>query len=406
LQIDPKNILIKDYTYVLPAEKIAQYPLLERDSSKLLIYNNSNISEDSFRNLSGHIPAGSLLVFNNTSVINARLKFKNDRDKEIEIFTLEPAEQTELSIALALKKETEWLCLVGNLKAWKSGTLISEAQQDGLKFVLKAELKSRQEDAFIVKLSWEPGGITFGEILGIFGKIPLPPYMKRDSTEEDSYTYQTVYSEASGSVAAPTAGLHFTQNVLNNIKEKGIESAFVTLHVGAGTFKPVKSPSLYDHTMHTESFYVSKDTIKQLQSSIGKNDIIAVGTTSMRTVESLYWFGVQLLQRRHTGNEISVSQWEPYNNSHEDAGAAISAVLQYMKQNGMKDLYGRTNIIIVPGYEFKMFSGLITNFHQPGSTLLLLVAAFIGEEWKSVYDYALKNDFRFLSYGDSSILFK
>jgi len=406
LKINPAEILIKDYTYELPAEKIAQFPLKERDSSKLLIYNKGKISQDTFRNIAEIIPQNSLLIFNDTKVINARLKFQNPAGKEIEIFTLEPAENAELVTALGEKGSEIWICLVGNLKAWKSGTLTTSRIFNGTECRLEAELLSKQADAFIVKLSWQPGELTFAEILEIFGQIPLPPYMKRDATPDDKTTYQTVYSEAEGSVAAPTAGLHFTQDVLESLKKNNIKTGFVTLHVGAGTFKPVKTENISEHDMHSESIYVELSLVEEIAANIGTNRIIAVGTTSMRTIESLYWFGVQLLQGRHPGGELNVSQWEPYENKPEDPVKAFEAIIAYIKQNKLKYLYGKTNIIIVPGYDFKVFSGIITNFHQPQSTLLLLIAAFIGSDWKGLYEYALNNGFRFLSYGDSSIFLK
>ncbi|NOS84571.1 MAG: S-adenosylmethionine:tRNA ribosyltransferase-isomerase [Ignavibacteria bacterium] len=400
------EILIKDYTYELPAEKIAQFPLKERDSSKLLIYNKGNISQDTFHNIPNVIPKNSLLIFNDTKVINARLKFQNPAGKEIEVFTLEPAENTELVSALSEKGSAIWICLVGNLKAWKSGTLTTSKIFNGTECRLEAELLYKQTDAFLVKLSWQPGHFSFAEILEIFGQIPLPPYMKRDSTPDDKTTYQTVYSEAEGSVAAPTAGLHFTQGVLDSFKKNNIKTGFVTLHVGAGTFKPVKTENISEHDMHSESIYVDLSLVEEITANIGTNRIIAVGTTSMRTIESLYWFGVQLLQGRFKGGELNISQWEPYENEPEEPAKAFEAIIVYMKQNNLKYLYGKTNIIIVPGYDFKVFSGIITNFHQPQSTLLLLIAAFIGSDWKGLYEYALNNDFRFLSYGDSSILLK
>ncbi len=406
LKVNPADIQIKNYTYELPTERIAQFPLKDRDSSKLLIYNNGNISEDIFSNIADIIPQNSLLIFNDTKVINARLKFINTLGKEIEIFTFEPELNTELVTALNTKDSANWLCFVGNLKAWKSGHLESVVTKNDVEYHLKAELLSKETDAFVIKLNWQPHNMTFAEILEIFGNIPLPPYMKRDSNDDDKSRYQTVYAETEGSVASPTAGLHFTEKVLNSLKNKNIKAGFVTLHVGAGTFKPVRSENISDHQMHSESIYVELNLLEDILANLGKNKIISVGTTSMRTIESVYWFGVQLLQSRHSGREINISQWEPYQNSPEDTITAIEAVINYMRKNNLKHLYGRTNIIIVPGYDLKIFSGLITNFHQPGSTLLLLIAAFIGADWKQVYNYALNNDFRFLSYGDSSLLLK
>ena len=406
MKINPAEILIKDYTYELSSEKIAQFPLKERDSSKLLIYNNGTISQDIFRNIAEIIPENSLLIFNDTKVINARLKFMNPAGKEIEIFTLEPAENTELVTALSTKGSVSWACLVGNLKAWKSGKLSSVKIHNGTECRLEAELLSRQADTFIIRLYWQPLERTFAEVLEIFGQIPLPPYMKRDAVPGDMTTYQTVYSETEGSVAAPTAGLHFTNEVLASLKSYNIKTGFVTLHVGAGTFKPVKTRNISEHDMHSESIYIKLSLLEEITANIGTNRIIAVGTTSMRTIESLFWFGVQLLQGRHHIGELNITQWEPYENEPEDPAKAFQAIISYMKQNDLKYLYGKTNIIIVPGYDFKIFSGIITNFHQPQSTLLLLIAAFIGSDWKVLYEYALNNDFRFLSYGDSSILLK
>jgi S-adenosylmethionine:tRNA ribosyltransferase-isomerase len=406
LKVNPAEILIKDYIYELPAEKIAQFPLKERDSSKLLVYNKGEISQNTFRNIVDIIPQNSLLIINDTKVINARLKFQSAAGKEIEIFTLKPADNTELVTALNTKSSVEWICLVGNLKAWKSGKLSTVANFNGTECRLEAELLSKQADAFAIKLSWQPGELTFAEILEIFGQIPLPPYMKREVASEDKATYQTVYSVTEGSVAAPTAGLHFTHGVMESLKNKNIKTGFVTLHVGAGTFKPVKTENISEHDMHSESIHIQLSLVEEIAANIATNNIIAVGTTSMRTIESLYWFGVKLIQGRHHGSELNISQWEPYENEPEDPLKSFEAIIAHMKQNNLKYLYGKTNIIIVPGYDFKIFSGIITNFHQPQSTLLLLIAAFIGSEWKVLYEYALNNDFRFLSYGDSSILLK
>lgn len=400
------EIKISDYTYELPSEKIAQFPLIERDSSRILIYNNGEITEDIFRNIPGLFPKNSFLIFNKTRVINARLKFKNSAGKEIEIFTLEPAIETELITALHTKKSVKWLCLVGNLKAWKNEKLEIKINQEGTKFTLEAGLLENRGDSYIIELSWQPAELTFAEILEKFGNVPLPPYMKRNPEASDRETYQTVYAESEGSVAAPTAGLHFTPRVFKELAEKNIKTEFITLHVGAGTFKPVKSETVNEHSMHAEIFYVDKTLIERILMYINSNKIIAVGTTSMRCIESLYWFGVQLLQGRIRGNEVYIGQWEPYENQAEDVKRSLNAVMEYIKEKNLDYIYGKTAIIIVPGYEFKIFNGLITNFHQPQSTLLLLIAAFIGNNWKRVYEYALKNDFRFLSYGDSSIMIK
>lgn len=400
------EINISDYTYELPVDKIAQFPLKERDSSGILIYNKGEISRDIFRNIPELLPKDSLLIFNKTKVINARLKFKNSKGKEIEIFTLEPAEETELVTALQCKGNVKWLCLIGNLKAWKNETLEIKSIHNGIPLTLRAELLDNRCDSYFVGLSWQPAELTFAEILELFGNVPLPPYMKRNPEASDRDTYQTVYAENEGSVAAPTAGLHFTPAVFDKLADKNIKAEFITLHVGAGTFKPVKSGTINEHSMHAESFYIDRTVIERILESMNNNKIIAVGTTSMRTIESLYWFGVQLIQGRNRGNEVYIGQWEPYENNTEDVNRALNAVLGYLKEKNLDYLFGKTGIIIVPGYEFKIFNGLITNFHQPQSTLLLLIAAFIGDSWKRVYDYALNNDFRFLSYGDSSVLFR
>lgn len=400
------EIKISDYTYELPSDKIAQFPLKERDSSRILIYNKGEISRDIFRNISELIPKDSLLIFNKTRVINARLKFKNSKGKEIEIFTLEPAEETELVTALQFKGNVKWLCLIGNLKAWKKEKLVNEIALNGVNFSLSAELLEKKGDSFVIDLAWQPEELTFAEILELFGNVPLPPYMKRNPEASDRETYQTVYAENEGSVAAPTAGLHFTPAVFDGLAVKNIKTEFITLHVGAGTFKPVKTGTINEHSMHAESFYFDRTVVERILESLNNNKIIAVGTTSMRTVESLYWFGVQLIHGRNRGNEVYIGQWEPYETRAEDVNRALNAVLDYLKEKNLDYLYGKTGIIIVPGYEFKIFNGLITNFHQPQSTLLLLIAAFIGNDWKRVYEYALKNDFRFLSYGDSSVLIK
>lgn len=408
--IDPKNIAISSYTYELPAERIAVYPLPDRDSSKLLICKNGNISEDIFRNMSARIPQGSLLIFNDSKVVNARLVFKSKLGKIIEIFCLQSAGKSqEEQTAFSKTGSVLWECMIGNLKAWKftEESLEFRFNVYDLEYKLSAKLIERLEDTFIVSFSWQPGDITFAEVLESAGVVPLPPYIKRDTVKSDRVNYQTVYAHYEGSVAAPTAGLHFTENVLNSLKKRNIDFGFVTLHVGAGTFKPVKSNTISEHSMHAEYFSAGKKVIEIILNALEKkNNIISVGTTSMRTVESLYWYGVQLIQNR-AGKEISITQWEPYDFPCEITAAnAFKAVLHFLDDMNLDHIYGKTSIIIVPGYEFRVFDGLISNFHQPGSTLLLLVAAFIGNDWKVVYDYALNNGFRFLSYGDSSILFK
>jgi S-adenosylmethionine:tRNA ribosyltransferase-isomerase len=399
----PKDILISDYTYELPTERIAQHPLDIRDESRLLVYSKGIISETIFSGISNVLPKDSLLIFNDTRVIKARLLFPTASGKIVEIFCLEPAiAGTDLHTALFVTGNTKWECFIGNLKSLKSGKL--SFQFDG--GVLDAEISERISESFNVDFKWQPAEFTFAEILEIAGKVPLPPYMKRPPKADDSIRYQTIYANENGSVAAPTAGLHFTERVLKGLVQKGIKSANVTLHVGAGTFKPVKSETIAGHEMHSEIFSVSREVIKLILEQDLKN-IIAVGTTSLRTIESVYWYGVQLLKGRSPADDIFVHQWEPYDDpSFIPAEVSLNAVLSEMSRKNADSINGRTGIIIVPGYEFRVFKGLITNFHQPQSTLLLLIAAFIGSEWKKVYDYALNNDFRFLSYGDSSLLFR
>jgi S-adenosylmethionine:tRNA ribosyltransferase-isomerase len=401
---DPKNISIDEFTYVLPTDRMALFPLTKRDESKLLVYQNGIISQNIFKNVAGYIPESSLLIFNDTKVVNARLVFRNKETKNIEIFCLDPSEK-DLESAFQKNCSVEWLCMVGNAKAWKDGILELNFTREGIPSSLKAEHVKRNSDIFTIRFSWNPEDLSFSEVLDAAGIIPLPPYIKRDAVEDDKITYQTIYAETNGSVAAPTAGLHFTKEVFQSLKNKNIDMQYVTLHVGSGTFKPVKSPKMSGHLMHSERFYVEKKVIENLLAKINGN-VIAVGTTSLRTIESLYWFGVQLIENR-AGNDVNISQWEPYEKKTGiTAARSIEAVLDHLARNKTEYISGNTSIIIVPGYEFKIIKGLITNFHQPGSTLLLLIAAFLGKKWKKVYDYALNNRFRFLSYGDSSILFR
>lgn len=402
MNVNPEEIFIKDYTYELPQERIAQHPLQNRDESKLLIYRDGKISESVFKFLTEHLPENSLLVFNDTKVINARILFETSNNKQVEIFCLEPANTEDIQLAFQKKKNVEWLCLVGNLKAWKEPSLIIRLE-NGIQ--LRAERLEKKGDSYIIRFSWQPGELTFAEVLSRAGLVPLPPYMKRKPEDEDKTRYQTVYANQNGSVAAPTAGLHFTQKVFDDLQEENIKTEFVTLHVGAGTFKPVKTEAIAGHQMHSEVFYVRNETIEKLIQNSGK--IIAVGTTSLRTIESLYWIGVKLLNRTSEDGYLFISQWEPYKTELAfSVSEALGAILHYMKDKGSDMLEVRTEIMIVPGYEFKLVNGIITNFHQPQSTLLLLIAAFIGDNWKAVYNYALKNGFRFLSYGDSSLLLK
>ena len=399
----PKYLSIKDFTYYLPEEKIAFHPLAERDSSKLLIYKNGSISESTYKNIADFIPENSLLIFNNTKVVEARLLFQKPSGGVIEIFCLEPHEQyADTTVAMLQKRKVLWKCLIGGASKWKHGQVLEKKINE---VILQCRFVEKRTDDFIVELSWN-NDLSFAEVLHQTGAIPLPPYIKRKVESEDSERYQTVYAKYDGSVAAPTAGLHFTPAVFENLKEKNIQPEFVTLHVGAGTFKPVKAEIMENHEMHAEFIEVIKETIVHLINNLDKI-IIAVGTTSLRTIESLYWLGVLSLESRVHSSEFGVTQWTPYENKREDINSkdSLISLLNWMERNNLDKLITKTQIIIAPGYKPKIVKGLITNFHQPQSTLLLLVAALIGEDWKKVYNYALQNNFRFLSYGDGSLLY-
>lgn len=412
---NPKNISIHNYTYSLPEERIAKYPLAERDASKLLIYNDNAITEDTYKKIAHNIPENSLLIFNNTKVVEARLLFQKPSGGIIEIFCLEPHEQyADVTTAMLQKGKVLWQCLVGGVSKWKAGQALEKKIKQGDKeIILTANYINKRNDSFIIELSWSPTELSFAEILHHAGAIPLPPYIKRAVEETDAERYQTVYAHFDGSVAAPTAGLHFTESIFNSLKEKSIQTDFVTLHVGAGTFKPVKSETIQDHTMHAEWMDVSKTTIENIFNNLS-NNIIAVGTTSLRTIESLYWLGVKQsgVGSGKSGVDseslLNLLQWEAYELKEKNisAKASLQSLLKWMNENKLERLVAKTQILIAPGYEFKIVKGLITNFHQPQSTLLLLVAALIGDDWRKVYDYALQNDFRFLSYGDGSLLWK
>ena len=400
---------ISDYNYNLPDERIAKFPVAERDHSKLLVYNKGNISEDHFYNICNYLPKGSLMVFNNTRVIRARMYFRKETGALIEIFLLEPYAPTDYEQMFQTRGKCQWLCLIGNKKKWKEGKLSQSLDST----VLTAEFLGTHSTSQIIEFAWNSDQ-SFAEIIDLAGELPIPPYLNRETEQSDLTTYQTVYSKIKGSVAAPTAGLHFTPTVLSNIDELGIERDEVTLHVGAGTFKPVKTEDVADHEMHAEHFAVKLSTIQNL---IRHNaQAIAVGTTSVRTLESLYYIGAQLYKSAQTlcAKEketddlcLSVAQWEPYQEGANDIKPldALKAIETYMLQHSLTTLQATTQIIITPaGYDYKIVKALVTNFHQPQSTLLLLVSALIGDDWHKVYDYALANDFRFLSYGDSSLL--
>ena len=397
-----KDIKIKAYDYTLPDEKIAKFPLLKRDESKLLIYKNKEIEESQFKCLSNYLPEKSLLIFNNTKVIQARLIFRKETGAQIEIFCLEPKEPADYAQVFIQNQSCTWLCMIGNLKKWKSGKLGCTVQ--GARCTV--ERLESYGDTHLVRFEWDNPNLSFAEILETCGELPIPPYLNRKTEASDNQTYQTVYSKIQGSVAAPTAGLHFTKDVFDSLSKKNIDFEELTLHVGAGTFKPVKTETIEHHVMHTECITVKKSTIEKVLNNL--ENIFAVGTTSVRTLESLYYIGVILSRNPHIPvQDIEITQWMPYDeeNNRLPVNEALNFILQYFKQNNLDSLTTHTQIIIVPGYRFKIVDGIITNFHQPQSTLLLLISAFVGEQWKNIYDYALNHDFRFLSYGDSSLLF-
>jgi S-adenosylmethionine:tRNA ribosyltransferase-isomerase len=409
----PKDISIADFTYHLPEDRIAAFPLEERDASKLLVYKEGNISQDVYKNIAAYIPANSLLVFNNTKVIQARILFKKPTGGVIEIFCLEPFEEVnEYNVIMNKKGSVKWKCMIGGAGKWKSGILNKELEIRNEKvessLELKAQLIEKLPDAYVVDFSWQPAEYSFAEVLGLFGDMPLPPYIKRKAEATDKERYQTIYAKHEGSVAAPTAGLHFTENIFASFNEKNISKAYVTLHVGAGTFKPVKAAVLQGHEMHSEWIDVSVDTIQLLIKKTG--NIIAVGTTSLRTIESLYWMGVKtILESGISVKDLPIHQWDVYEvplaETKYSTEESLNSLLKWMKVNELERLFTYTQILIAPGYQYKIAKAIITNFHQPQSTLLLLIAAAVGNNWKSIYNYAMENDFRFLSYGDGSLLF-
>ncbi|NVO19622.1 MAG: S-adenosylmethionine:tRNA ribosyltransferase-isomerase [Bacteroidetes bacterium] len=399
---------MKEYDYPLPEGRIAKYPLTERENSSLLIYKDGNIDKDVFSNLSTHLPPDSLILFNETRVIHARLVFHKPSGSRIEIFCLEPVVPAEIQIAFQKTSGCTWKCLIGNAKRWKSGALKMEVEIQGEMVELSVEKGEHLDEAFLVHFSWTPAKLSFALVLEELGKIPLPPYIDRDTEEIDASRYQTTYAKHDGSVAAPTAGLHFTPKVIESLEAIGIETGKVTLHVGAGTFKPVNSETLADHSMHTEQVSISLGVIEQLLSHLEK-PIILVGTTTVRAIESLYWQGVKWLCKEPSEAKLEVLQWDPYKpefNAGISLEEALYCVYQVMLRLRCTELRGGTSLLIAPGYRYKVPSAIITNFHQPRSTLLLLVSAFIGDDWKKAYDYALSNGFRFLSYGDSCLFFR
>lgn len=407
--METKQIHIADYNYPLPEERIAKYPLPERDSSKLLIYDKGLVSEDTFRSLPNYLPKGALMVFNNTRVIRARLHFRKETGAAIEVFLLEPASPAEYQENFSARNSCKWYCLVGGLKKWKEGKVSSQFTTGNTQYTITAERTGVHGTSQEVNFEWT-GDLAFSEVLEALGELPIPPYLNRDTEESDLTTYQTVYSKIKGSVAAPTAGLHFTDRVLADLDAHGIEREEVTLHVGAGTFKPVKSEEIGDHDMHTEHIAVSRHTIERLIAHGG--EAIAVGTTSVRTLESLYYLGVRVhlsdLSHREDADFLHVPQWMPYEYAQEEKPLstmeALQALLSYMNREHIEALHASTQIIIAPGYKYHIVKRMVTNFHQPQSTLLLLVSAFVNGDWHTIYDYALGHGFRFLSYGDSSLL--
>ena len=401
---NPKHIRISEYNYPLPEERIAKFPLPVRDQSKLLVYRQGAVTEDVFTSLPKYLAKDSLMIFNNTKVIQARLHFRKETGALIEVFCLEPVQPNDYALNFQQTEHAAWLCMIGNLKKWKEGPLHRELTVKEHPLTLTATRGECQGTSHWVDFSWNNSEVTFADILEVFGELPIPPYLNRETQESDKETYQTVYSKIKGSVAALTAGLHFTPRVLDTLRKKGVDLEELTLHVGAGTFKPVKSEEIEGHEMHTEYISISRSTLRKL---IGHNACaIAVGTTSVRTLESLYHIGVTLAANpQATEEELHVRQWQPYEKYDEiPPVVALQKILDYLDYNGMETLHTSTQIIIAPGYDYKIVKAMITNFHQPQSTLLLLVSAFVKGNWRTIYDYALSHDFRFLSYGDSSLL--
>ena len=400
---NPRHIRIGDYNYPLPDERIAKFPIAQRDHSKLLVYRKGEVGEDVFYHLPDYLPKGALMVFNNTKVIQARMHFRKDTGALIEVFLLEPADPTDYELMFQSNDRCAWYCLVGNLKKWKEGALSREIEIKGQKIIVKATRGAIHGTSHRIDFEWD-APVSFAEIIDAMGELPIPPYLNRESQESDKTTYQTVYSKIKGSVAAPTAGLHFTPEVLADIDAHGIEREELTLHVGAGTFKPVKSEEIEGHEMHTEYISVRRDTIRKLIAHDAS--AIAVGTTSVRTLESLYYMGLKVMNQPDLSeDQLHVCQWEPYDtNSSVSALTSLESLAAWMDAHSLDVLHSSTQIIIAPGYEYKIVKMLVTNFHQPQSTLLLLVSAFVKGDWHKIYDYALTHEFRFLSYGDSSLL--
>ena len=406
MKTDTQNLRIEDYDYPLPDERIAKFPLSQRDNSRLLHYKGGVVESFSFSDLPSLLPDDAMLIFNNTRVIQARMHFRKVTGAVIEVFCLEPLLPHDYALSLQSTTSCRWLCLIGNAKKWKEGALCITFDFNGKEVTLEARRGTQQGDGYEVDFTWNEPSVTFGEILDLLGELPIPPYLNRATQESDKTTYQTVYSKVEGSVAAPTAGLHFTPRVLEEVRAKGIPTCELTLHVGAGTFKPVKSDVIAGHEMHTEYISVSRSLIEELCHTTRR--VVAVGTTSVRTLESLYYIALNIYKNSQLPiQELTVQQWAPYDDipvlSRQEA---MQVLLDYLDRVGAERLVGSTRIIIAPGYSFRIVDGIVTNFHQPRSTLLLLVSAFVKGDWRTIYDYALAHDFRFLSYGDSSLLWR
>jgi S-adenosylmethionine:tRNA ribosyltransferase-isomerase len=402
-QMKASEIHIRDYDYTLPEKRIAKFPLAQRDSSKLLIYKKGHISHTLFRNIVDYISAADLLVFNNTRVIQSRFIFKKTTGAPIEIFCIEPSDPADYQQSFQNKGQVIWQCLIGNARRWKSGQLTKAIVHKDAKITVCADRMKKTDDTWLIKFTWDPVQYTFADILAVAGLTPIPPYLKREPVPEDKITYQTVYSSVDGSVAAPTAGFHFTPDILAKLKDKDVPCLELTLHVGAGTFRPVLATEIHEHIMHSEHIYFKKEDIKKILAHKGK--IVAVGTTSARTLETIYWIGCKVKKQGNMNpHSLFLDQWEDQNLIPLSKDDSLEALLELSEKNRINDFQANTRLMIIPGYWYHLVDRMITNFHQPKSTLLLLISSFIGEDWQKVYEYAMKHDFRFLSYGDSSLL--
>jgi S-adenosylmethionine:tRNA ribosyltransferase-isomerase len=403
---NPVEIRISDFDYPLKEENIAKYPLKQRDKAKLLCLNfDKEIEEYHFCDIANLLDSNTFLVLNDTKVVYARLLFQKESGSVIEIFCLEPVDK-DIQLAYAQKGSCVWKCLVGNNKKWKQETISSSFINDSKQLTLTAKRLCQENETWIVEFSWDNEDLSFAEVLQCMGHVPLPPYLKRKDEESDKQDYQTIYADQEGSVAAPTAGLHFSENTFKQLADKGVKTCFVTLHVGAGTFKPVSTETIDRHVMHTEQIVLKKENIEELLANLDKR-VMCVGTTSVRTIESLYWHGVKVLKNGNRYSEIDVKQWDPYQEECRiSARESLQAILESMEQENRNVLIGQTQLMIAPGYEYRIVDAMITNFHQPKSTLLLLVSAMIGDSWKSVYQFALENNYRFLSFGDACMFTK